>query len=79
MPGRGTQPCAQVCERLAASGFAGAVVLEINTRRARTREERTALLAESLLFARLHLRATAAPASAPSSALDGANAAVRCL
>ena len=62
VPGRGTQPCAQVCERLAASGFGGGVVLEVSTRRCRTRAEREALLAESLLFARLHLRATAAPA-----------------
>ena len=57
VPGRGTQPCAQVCELLASSGFAGTVVLEINTRRARTRDDRAALLAEALLFARLHLRA----------------------
>jgi sugar phosphate isomerase/epimerase len=61
VPGRGTQPCAQVCERLAASGFGGAVVVEVSTRRCRTRSERAALLAESLLFARLHLRATATP------------------
>jgi sugar phosphate isomerase/epimerase len=62
VPGRGTQPCAQVCARLAASGFAGTVVLEVSTRRCHTREERASLLAESLLFARLHLRSTAAPA-----------------
>lgn len=62
VPGRGGQPCAQVCERLAASGFTGAVVLEVSTRRCRTRSERTALLAESLLFARLHLQTPAAPA-----------------
>ena len=62
VPGRGTQPCAQVCERLATSGFDGTVVLEVSTRRCRTRDERAALLAESLLFARLHLQATAAPA-----------------
>jgi sugar phosphate isomerase/epimerase len=61
VPGRGNQPCAQVCELLAASGFAGAVVLEINTRRARSRGDRAALLAEALLFARLHLRAPAQP------------------
>ena len=61
MPGRGTQPCAQVCQLLAVSGFAGAVVLEINTRRARSRGDRAALLAEALLFARLHLRAPAQP------------------
>lgn len=62
VPGRGGQPCAEVCERLATSGFAGAVVVEISTRRCRTRDERVTLLAESLLFARLHLGATAAPA-----------------
>jgi sugar phosphate isomerase/epimerase len=56
VPGRGAQPCAQVCERLAASDFGGAVVVEISTRRCRTREERAALLDEALLFARLHLR-----------------------
>ena len=61
VPGRGGQPCAQVCERLAASGFGGAVVLEVSTRRCRTRSERATLLAESLLFARLHLRTRATP------------------
>jgi sugar phosphate isomerase/epimerase len=61
VPGRGNQPCARVCELLAASGFAGSVVLEVNTRRARTRDDRAALLAEALLFARLHLRAPAEP------------------
>jgi sugar phosphate isomerase/epimerase len=62
VPGRGDQPCAEICQRLVADGFAGAVVVEVSTRRCRTRDERAALLAESLLFARLHLRATAAPA-----------------
>jgi sugar phosphate isomerase/epimerase len=65
VPGRGNQPCAQVCEVLAASGFTGSVVLEINTRRARTRDDRAALLAEALLFARLHLRAPAEPTPVP--------------
>ncbi|GAA1868168.1 sugar phosphate isomerase/epimerase [Pseudonocardia ailaonensis] len=57
VPGRGTQPCAEVCERLSAGPFAtdGVVVLEISTRRCRTREERTSLLAEALVYARLHL------------------------
>ena len=65
VPGRGTQPCAQVCELLASSGFDGTVVLEINTRRARTRDDRVTLLSEALLFARVHLRAPAEPAPAP--------------
>jgi sugar phosphate isomerase/epimerase len=56
VPGRGEQPCAEVCERIAGSGYDGVVVVEISTRRCRTRYERAALLAESLLFARLSLQ-----------------------
>jgi sugar phosphate isomerase/epimerase len=55
VPGRGTQPCGEVLDRVAADGHVRSVVLEVSTRRCRTRYERTALLAESLLFARLHL------------------------
>lgn len=67
VPGRGAQPCAEVCERLAASGFGGVVVVEVSTRRCRTRAERAELLAESLLFARLHLQPSARPAPLPVS------------
>lgn len=59
VPGRGGQPCAEVCERLVSTGFDGVVVLEVSTRRARTRHDRAALLAESLLFARLSLHPSA--------------------
>ncbi|WP_092532968.1 sugar phosphate isomerase/epimerase family protein [Amycolatopsis arida] len=55
VPGHGTQPCAELLERLAADGFGGQVVLEVNTRGAAQRARRAKLLAESLLFARLHL------------------------
>ncbi|BBZ65691.1 hypothetical protein MINS_11200 [Mycolicibacterium insubricum] len=55
VPGRGTQPTAQVCQNLAASDFSGHVVLEVTTSSARDDAERTALLAESLQFARTHL------------------------
>ncbi|WHT19067.1 sugar phosphate isomerase/epimerase [Crossiella sp. CA-258035] len=55
VPGRGDQPCARLCEELVANQFTGSVVLEVSTRKARTREERLADLAEALLFARLHL------------------------
>ncbi|WP_414635735.1 sugar phosphate isomerase/epimerase family protein [Actinophytocola sp.] len=55
VPGRGSQPCAELCEELAASAFAGQVVLEVNTRRARNSATRAKDLAEALLFARLHL------------------------
>jgi len=53
VPGRGNQPCAEICESV--TNFTGQVVVEINTRRARTGTERTKDLAEALLFARLHL------------------------
>lgn len=55
VPGRGSQPCAELCETLARGGFDGQVVLEINTRRAASPAQRAEMLAESLLFARLHL------------------------
>lgn len=55
VPGRGTQPCAEVLERLASRGFAGHVIVEVNTRRALDRAEREADLAEALAFCRLNL------------------------
>lgn len=55
IPGRGTAACVEVCEALAADRFSGAVVVEVNTRKAKTAQDRAALLAESLVFARLHL------------------------
>ncbi|AHI01727.1 sugar phosphate isomerase/epimerase [Kutzneria viridogrisea] len=55
VPGRGVQPCAALCEKLATSGFEGQVVLEVNTRKARSATARAAELAEALLFARLNL------------------------
>ena len=57
VPGRGSQPCAEVLERLAARGFDGYVIVEINTRRAVDRAEREADLAEALAYCRLHLMA----------------------
>ena len=53
VPGRGTQPCAEVLQYISTSGFSGAVVLEVGTRR-RPRE-REDDLRESLEFARRHL------------------------
>jgi sugar phosphate isomerase/epimerase len=55
VPGRGNQPCAELCEELARGGFGGQVIVEINTRRARRPAARARDLAEALLFARLHL------------------------
>jgi len=59
VPGRGGQPCADVLERLARTGYDRTVVLEVNTRRALNRDEREADLAEGLAFARLNLAAAA--------------------
>jgi len=62
VPGRGNQPCAEVLELV--SAFDGTVVVEVTTRRAASRAEREADLAEALAFARRHLAgpATDAPA-----------------
>jgi sugar phosphate isomerase/epimerase len=55
IPGRGTQPCAEVLATAAARGFTGNVMVEVNTRRAAGREEREADLAAALAFCRKHL------------------------
>jgi sugar phosphate isomerase/epimerase len=68
VPGRGNQPCGAVLGLLAERGWDGAVVVEVNTRRCRTRAEREADLAESIAFARLHLAApTAAEGRVPGA------------
>lgn len=54
LPGRGNQPVAEVLRTLAASGWSGSVVAEVNTRKAKTDKERRALLEETLAFAREH-------------------------
>jgi sugar phosphate isomerase/epimerase len=59
VPGRGNQPCALLLETLAENGFDGTVVVEVNTRRAESRAQREADLAEALAFTRLHFVATA--------------------
>ena len=65
VPGRGTQPCAELLEGLAVTGFDGLVVCEVSTRRTMDRAERETDLAEALAFTRLNL---AAPATADLSA-----------
>jgi sugar phosphate isomerase/epimerase len=57
VPGRGDQQAAAVLDELAAQGFAGHVVLEINSRRNPTRASREQDLADSLAFIREHLAA----------------------
>jgi sugar phosphate isomerase/epimerase len=58
VPGRGGQPCGPFLELLAARGFEGHIVMEINTRKAGTREARESDLLESLAYSKLHYAAT---------------------
>lgn len=55
VPGRGTQPAAEMLSWVANSGFSGAVCLEVATRRERTHTRRHSALVEALVFARTHL------------------------
>jgi sugar phosphate isomerase/epimerase len=72
VPGRGTQPCGPLLDKLSADGYTGVVVLEVNTRRAITREARLADLAEALDFTRRRL--AAAPAGTAKNASSGPQA-----
>jgi sugar phosphate isomerase/epimerase len=54
VPGRGSMRADEFLAHLAERDFDGHIILEINTRRCSTREERIADLAESLAFARQH-------------------------
>jgi sugar phosphate isomerase/epimerase len=54
VPGRGAMDAAGFLRHLGRSGFAGHLVLEINTRKASDREEREKDLRDSLTFAREH-------------------------
>jgi sugar phosphate isomerase/epimerase len=58
VPGRGTQPCAEILRSLAGRGFTGSIAVEVSTRRAKSRAERESDLAESLAFARDSLATT---------------------
>jgi sugar phosphate isomerase/epimerase len=57
VPGRGSQPAAELLHVLAEREFGGHIVLEINTRRAANRQEREVDLVESLEFTREHFTA----------------------
>ena len=58
LPGHGREPVAEVLQSLAARGWDGSIVAEINTRKARTERERLDLLRETLEFARTHTHQT---------------------
>ncbi len=63
VPGRGAQPCAELLHRLSSTGYPGMVVVEVNTNKAPSREDRLADLATSLAFAREHLSLAAGKAA----------------
>ncbi|TQL47499.1 sugar phosphate isomerase/epimerase [Homoserinimonas aerilata] len=52
LPGRGSEPVAEVLQYLSGRHWKGSVVAEVNTRRCRTEEQRLELLSETLAFAR---------------------------
>jgi sugar phosphate isomerase/epimerase len=56
VPGRGTTGADRFLHHLATSGFDGEIVLEINTRKASSKQAREVDLRESLEFARQHFR-----------------------
>lgn len=60
VPGRGTQPAAELLQLLPSLGFDGAVVVELSTR-GMSQTQRREALAESLDFARRHLRPAPRP------------------
>lgn len=61
VPGRGDVGADRFLQHLASVDFAGEVVLEINTRKCNTREERLVDLQESLEFAQQHLGLVSTP------------------
>jgi sugar phosphate isomerase/epimerase len=61
VPGRGTQPVAELLEHLAGRSFEGHIVVEINTRKAGNREARELDLVESLAFTKLNFERAAEP------------------
>lgn len=52
LPGRGSEPVAEVLEYLVRENWNGSVVAEVNTRKAKTEQARLELLIETLAFAR---------------------------
>ncbi|WP_051973178.1 sugar phosphate isomerase/epimerase [Cryobacterium sp. MLB-32] len=65
LPGQGNEPVAEVLTMLATARWTGAIVAEVNTRKAKTEQERRDLLRETLAFARRHT-ARVAPAPRPT-------------
>jgi sugar phosphate isomerase/epimerase len=60
VPGRGTQPVAEVLEYLAGTGWSGSIVAEVNTHAAKNVRGRLEMLVETRDFAQRHLAAARA-------------------
>jgi sugar phosphate isomerase/epimerase len=58
VPGRGTQPVAEVLQYLVAKKWSGSIIAEVNTRKAKSEQERLELLRDTIDFARRHLGQT---------------------
>lgn len=70
-PGRGTQPVAEVLQYLGSTGWDGQIVAEVVTHKVRDMKKKTALLEETVAFAREHLaqeHATREPLPVPAGA-----------
>jgi sugar phosphate isomerase/epimerase len=55
VPGEGSQPCVEVCRRLADSDFSGSAILEVSSSSVNTKAERREILSRSLDFAKKNL------------------------
>ncbi|GAA3764598.1 sugar phosphate isomerase/epimerase [Spinactinospora alkalitolerans] len=73
IPGRGGQPCAELLEHLAGSGYDRQIVLEVNTRKAPDSAARRLDLAEALAFTRLHFAGAREGAAGESRRTASAN------
>jgi sugar phosphate isomerase/epimerase len=67
LPGRGSQPVAETLLYLAGEDWDGSVVAEINTRKAKSEDERLVMLRQALDYARGHTRLESKPKAATPS------------
>ncbi|WP_374193761.1 sugar phosphate isomerase/epimerase family protein [Glaciihabitans sp. dw_435] len=75
LPGRGSEPVAEVLEYLVRENWNGSVVAEVNTRKAKTEQDRLELLVETLAFARDKLTPIAPAQPEPAAPPAGTDAA----
>ena len=68
VPGRGTQPVAEVLQYLGQRGWNGSLVAEVATRGAADDAERLAMLTETVTFARGHILSPCPSSTTPSTA-----------